>query len=184
MHGFKQRLAAAGGIGCRCAWFSPNDILSTTAGLTMNRWLVSVSIVLAVTAGSVQAAGNADAGKTKSATCLACHGPDGSDTQAVQFDLTATNAYRNLIAFAESDLEKLAFEKDRSVAGECPARRSKLLALLAHDANHQDVLLDKNSLARLVTWMDTYAHRQGSFSPEQEAQLVALRQRYRHLFEE
>ncbi len=44
----------------------------------MNKWLVSVSIVLAMTAGAVQAAGDAAAGKTKSVVCLACHGPDGN----------------------------------------------------------------------------------------------------------
>ena len=49
----------------------------------MKRWLVSVSIVLAVTAGSVQAAGDAEAGKTKSATCMACHGPDGNSANPV-----------------------------------------------------------------------------------------------------
>ena len=49
----------------------------------MNRWLVSVSIALAVTVGSVQAAGNAEAGKTKSATCMACHGPDGNSANPI-----------------------------------------------------------------------------------------------------
>ena len=49
----------------------------------MNRWLVSVSIVLAVTAGGVQAAGDAEAGKTKSATCMACHGPDGNSANPI-----------------------------------------------------------------------------------------------------
>lgn len=44
----------------------------------MNKWLVSVSILLAMTVGTAQAAGDAEAGKTKSATCLACHGPDGN----------------------------------------------------------------------------------------------------------
>lgn len=116
--------------------------------------------------------------------CVACHGPDSGDTKAARFDLTAPNAYQNLIAFAEKDLERLAFEKDRSFVGECPARRSKLLALLAEDGNHRDITLDADSFERLVTWMDTYAHRQGSFSPEQEEQLAALKQRYRHLLEE
>jgi len=116
--------------------------------------------------------------------CVECHGVDAGDTKTASFDLTTPFAYQNLIAFAEKDLEKLAFEKDRSFVGECPARRSKLLALLAEDANHSDIALDENSFERLVTWMDTYAHRQGSFSPEQEKQLAALKQRYRHLLEE
>ncbi|MCG8427694.1 MAG: cytochrome c4 [Chromatiales bacterium] len=49
----------------------------------MNKWLVSVSIVLAFTVTGVQAAGDADAGKTKSATCLACHGPDGNSPNPI-----------------------------------------------------------------------------------------------------
>ncbi|MCP4993731.1 MAG: cytochrome c4 [Gammaproteobacteria bacterium] len=44
----------------------------------MNKWLVSVSIVMALAATGAQAAGNAEEGKVKSATCLACHGPDGN----------------------------------------------------------------------------------------------------------
>ncbi|PLY17263.1 MAG: cytochrome c4 [Sedimenticola sp.] len=49
----------------------------------MNKWLVSVSIVLALTVNGVQAAGDAEAGKTKSATCLACHGPDGNSPNPI-----------------------------------------------------------------------------------------------------
>ena len=44
----------------------------------MNKWLVTASIALALSVAGVQAAGNADAGKTKSAACAACHGPDGN----------------------------------------------------------------------------------------------------------
>jgi len=44
----------------------------------MNKWLVTASIALVLSAAGVQAAGNADAGKTKSAACAACHGPDGN----------------------------------------------------------------------------------------------------------
>lgn len=49
----------------------------------MNKWLVSVSILLAMAVGGAQAAGDAEAGKTKSATCLACHGVDGNSANAV-----------------------------------------------------------------------------------------------------
>lgn len=116
-------------------------------------------------------------------SCVACHRPDGGDPVAARFDLTEANAYLNLITFAEKDLEQLAFEKDESVVGDCPARKSKLTALLANDPVHQDVNLDEDALDRLVTWMDTYAHSQGFFSAEQETELVALKDRYRHLFE-
>jgi hypothetical protein len=117
-------------------------------------------------------------------SCVECHGPGSGDAAAARFDLTEPHAYQNLIAFGEKDLEKLAFEKDQSVVGDCPARRSQLLTLLSEDATHQGIVLDADSIERLVTWMDTYAHRQGHFSPEQEEQLVALKERYRHLLED
>ena len=37
------------------------------------------------------------------------------------------------------------------------------------------VRLDRESLARLVIWMETYGRRQGFFSAEQEAYLAGLR---------
>jgi cytochrome c553 len=45
----------------------------------MNRGLLTAIIVAATLAiaGAAQAAGNAAAGKTKAATCVACHGADG-----------------------------------------------------------------------------------------------------------
>jgi cytochrome c553 len=49
----------------------------------MNKWLVSVSISLALAAAGVQAAGDAAAGKEKSVTCLACHGPDGNSPNPI-----------------------------------------------------------------------------------------------------
>ena len=44
----------------------------------MNKWLVSVSIATVLVTGGVQASGDAAAGKTKSATCAACHAADGN----------------------------------------------------------------------------------------------------------
>ena len=58
----------------------------------MNRWLVSVSMILVLAAGSAQAAGDAEAGKTKSATCVACHGPDGNSANAEWPKLAGQNA--------------------------------------------------------------------------------------------
>jgi hypothetical protein len=115
--------------------------------------------------------------------CVTCHRDGSGDRVAATFDLTDPNAYQNLITFAEKDLEQLAFEKDKSEVGDCPARRSKLLSLLSEDTTHRDIHLDADDLDRLITWMDTYAHSQGFFSLEQERQLVALRDRYRHLLE-
>ncbi len=44
----------------------------------MNKWLLTVSIALAISASGIQAAGNAEVGQTKSVACGACHGPDGN----------------------------------------------------------------------------------------------------------
>jgi cytochrome c553 len=44
----------------------------------MKKWLVTASIALAFTVNFVQAAGNADEGKNKSAVCAGCHGADGN----------------------------------------------------------------------------------------------------------
>ena len=116
-------------------------------------------------------------------SCVSCHKPGAKDEKAARFDLTAAKAYANLIAYAGEDLKKLAFEKDRSIVGECPAQKSKLLALLTDPKGHEDVKLDAESLARLVIWMDLYAQRQGHFSAEQEQRLLALRQQWAGLLE-
>ncbi|MCD6394587.1 MAG: discoidin domain-containing protein [Planctomycetes bacterium] len=113
--------------------------------------------------------------------CIRCHCPKSTDENAHPLDLTAKNAYQNLLTFAENNLEKLAFEKDRSQVGDCPARRSKLLALLTTPTDHQGIRLTKDQYNRLTTWMDTYAQRQGSFSPQQEKELKNLRHQLANL---
>lgn len=95
--------------------------------------------------------------------------------KAARFALTSDHSYQNLLAFADKDLEKLAFERDVSVVGDCVAGDSKLLALLTEQGGHEGVHLDADSLNRLITWMDVYAQKLGSFSPDQERQLYALR---------
>jgi len=107
--------------------------------------------------------------------CVACHKADGDNAEAALFVLTAGKSYDNLLNYADGDLQKLAFEKDRSLVGECPAGKSKLLQLITAKEGHYDVTLDADEFRRLATWMDTYAHRTGSFSPEQEDQLRQLR---------
>jgi hypothetical protein len=116
--------------------------------------------------------------------CVECHRPNSDNNKAAAFDLTADSAYENLISYGDKDLEKLAFEKDRSEIGQCPARQSKLLALLSSQDGHEGVRLDSESLRRLATWMDVYAQRQGSFSEQQEGQLVAFREQMAALLAE
>ena len=116
--------------------------------------------------------------------CTGCHRPDGDDRKAAAFDLTAARSYDSLLSYGGDDLKKLAFEKDSSTVGQCPARMSKLLALLTTGEGHEKVRLDPDSLRRLATWMDTYAHRQGSFSPQQEEELRQLRQKMAEILAE
>jgi hypothetical protein len=109
--------------------------------------------------------------------CVECHRPGAADAKAAAFDLTPEKSYDALIAYADKDLYNLAFERDRSMAGEMPARKSRLLALLREGEGHYKVALDAGDLARLATWMDTYVHRIGHFSDEQEAELDELRRK-------
>jgi cytochrome c553 len=116
--------------------------------------------------------------------CVSCHQAGAEDAEAAKYVLTADAAYSNLLAYADGDLEKLAFEKDRSFAGQGVADNSKLLRLLTADEAHYDVRLSADEFDRLATWMDTYAHRTGSFSAEQEEQLRQFRQQLAHLLDE
>jgi len=49
----------------------------------MNKWLVSVPVVMALAAGAAQAAGDPEAGKQKAAPCAACHGMDGNSPNPI-----------------------------------------------------------------------------------------------------
>ena len=116
--------------------------------------------------------------------CVTCHKPGAQDARAARLDLTAPRAYETLLAFADEDLKKHAFERDRSLPNQVVAGRSRLWNLLTQPGGHGQVTLEADSLARLATWMDTYAQRQGHFSPEQEQQLIALRRDLRPLLVE
>ena len=107
-------------------------------------------------------------------SCVSCHSPGSGSEKAAAFDLTPANSYRSLLSFADKDLEKLAFEKDASIVGQCPASRSRLLEMLTKPEGHEGVRLEPDSFNRLVTWMDVYAQRLGSFSEEQEDELREL----------
>jgi Hydrazine synthase alpha subunit middle domain len=107
--------------------------------------------------------------------CLECHRAGGKDVQAAKLDLASTNAYQALLAFGDADLKKQAFERDRSNPNQAVAANSKLWKLLTQPGGHQKVKLDADSLDRLATWMDTYAQRLGSFSEQQERELLAFR---------
>lgn len=117
-------------------------------------------------------------------SCVQCHQPDSKHWRAHQLDLTDESAYQSLLTFADKDLHKLAFEKDASVVNDCPARKSRLIQVLQESRQHKDLHLSQNDYDRLITWMDTYAHRLGSFSEQQEKRLIAFRHSLKDLFVE
>ncbi len=112
--------------------------------------------------------------------CTNCHSAGG---EAPEYDLTGPKAHGALLAYADGDLQKLVLEKDFSTPGESPSLKSKLLEYLATDDVHGKIVLSRDDRERLYTWMDTYGHTQGSFSPEQEAELIEFKEQYRFLFE-
>ena len=118
------------------------------------------------------------------ARCVSCHKAGVEHAQAAAFDLTPRHSYESLLGYADGDLRKLAFEKDYSEVGDCPSRQSKLLQLVTAEKSHHGVRLQPKELERLTTWMDTYAHRQGSYSPRQEEQLRALKRALGAMLEE
>ena len=110
--------------------------------------------------------------------CVSCHNPKSEDVAAAKFDLTPEHSYQTLTQSGKPSLNELvlsAYRDGISTEGHNPAARSAVLRLLTDPAGHAGVKLDRASLDRLVVWMDTYAQRAGTFSPEQEQELERLR---------
>lgn len=118
------------------------------------------------------------------AQCVRCHNPKSEDVEAAKFDLTPARAYQSLTQSGQPSLNDLvlaAYREGVSTEGHNPAVRSTVMRLLAEPAGHHGVKLDRASLDRFVTWMDTYAQRAGTFSPEQELELERLRRAWTEL---
>jgi hypothetical protein len=113
--------------------------------------------------------------------CVSCHRAGGGDAKAARLDLTPANAYASLLGYG--NLRGLAGERDRSIAGQGVAANSSLLALLGKPGGHEGVRLSQPDLYRLAVWMDIYAQRLGSFSPEQEQDLRKMRQAWAALLQ-
>lgn len=105
--------------------------------------------------------------------CVECHRPGGEDAK---FDLTAAKSYDSLVGFGKPSLRDhigSRYNEGRSIPGACAAMLSPLLRLL--DTGHYDVKLTPDDRDRLITWMDTYAQRLGSFDKQQEERLRRFR---------
>jgi len=112
--------------------------------------------------------------------CVGCHSPQAENKQAAAFDLTAEKSYDSLCNYGQPSLREhvsARYNEGRSIEGACAAATSAVLARIAGPQKHNNVELDDQSLERLIIWMDTYAQKAGSFSPEQEEQLSELRKR-------
>lgn len=111
--------------------------------------------------------------------CVRCHQ---TDTEGAKTDLTAAKAYETLVGYGERNLRAHVWTRHRqgfSTPGACGAKSSSLMKLLKK--GHYQVKLSRADMDRLITWMDTYAQRTGSFSPDQQRRLRDLRMRMARL---
>jgi len=115
--------------------------------------------------------------------CVSCHRKEVPVALSANLDLVGSSSWSNLVSFAGEDLKKLAFERDRSVAGEGVASQSVLWRLLHTPGGHHGVELTAEELSRFATWMDTYAQVAGHFSAAQEQELIAFRTQWYALME-
>lgn len=83
-----------------------------------------VAVATLVAAGNATAAGDAAAGKSKAATCAACHGPDGNSTNPLWPNLAGQHA-----AYLEKQMK--AFK-----SGE---RKDPLMSPMAAPLSDQDI---------------------------------------------
>lgn len=116
--------------------------------------------------------------------CVECHSPTAKDERARSLALTPDRAYETLVNYGKPSLAehvRARYGQGRSQEGACAAATSPLLALHTGPKDHHGVSLAADDTQRLIVWMDTYAQRAGSFSPDQERRLEDLRQRSRDL---
>lgn len=114
--------------------------------------------------------------------CVRCHRPGGKDPK---FDLTAEKSYGALTGYGQPSLRNhvvARFRQGRSTPGGCVSAMSPLLKLVSK--GHYDVQLNTDERDRLITWMDTYAQRSGSFSKQQEWQLREFRRKVSALLDD
>jgi cytochrome c553 len=105
--------------------------------------------------------------------CVRCHQPN---TEGAKFDLTAEVSYDTLVQYGSPSLKDhvvARYQEGHSTAGACAARQNPLWKIL--EKGHFDTQLSSGDRERLVTWMDTYAQRLGSFDPGQEQRLHQLK---------
>ena len=107
--------------------------------------------------------------------CVRCHKSGGDAKAVAKLDLTPAKSYEALLAYGKlKEYIRRHYLAGRSTVGAGASLASPLLAHLAK--GHKNVKLSAEDNERLITWLDTYAQRQGHFSDEQEQRLVELRE--------
>ncbi|MBT7298846.1 MAG: hypothetical protein HN849_05010, partial [Victivallales bacterium] len=114
--------------------------------------------------------------------CIGCHAPNSGTPKAAKIALASPASWDTLIGYADGDLKRLVFERDASPVGNGPSLDSKLIRHLQTHPGHKRIKLLASDWRRIYAWMDTYAHRQGCFSAQQEKDLLAWRETIRELF--
>jgi hypothetical protein len=107
--------------------------------------------------------------------CVSCHRPR---TAGAHFDLTPAQAYQSLVNFGNPSLSahvRARYQEGRSLPGAGAANTNPLIPLL--DKGHHQVRLGPQDWNRLISWMDCYGQRLGSFDQAQEEELHDLRRR-------
>jgi hydrazine synthase alpha subunit-like protein/F5/8 type C domain-containing protein len=113
-------------------------------------------------------------------SCVGCHGPDG---EGREFALVPEKSYDSLVSYGKPSLRDhvlACYSTGRSQAGAGAAQTSALAQLLRQ--GHYQVELSPDDWERLVTWMDTYGQRRGSFDQAQEERLRELKRRMAAIF--
>lgn len=126
--------------------------------------------------------------------CAGCHSPFAQNfpagltaaekKKARDFSLLPADSYARLLEWNGRELFHLVYEKDVSVAGDVPARKSGLMKIFAGETPHYGVKLAPAERYAVAVWMDTYAHRIGAFSAQQEEELAAFREKMRAILSE
>ncbi len=112
--------------------------------------------------------------------CVSCHNPRGQNEHAAVFNLTSGDVYDRLCDVGPPSLRSHVNGRYRtgySTEGQCAAAASFLINKLLRPGGHHGVVLDREDRERLIVWLDAYGQRLGSFSDEQERDLLNLRQR-------
>ncbi len=116
--------------------------------------------------------------------CISCHSEKGKEPDARKFNLTAKHSYESLTRYGKPSIYDHVWQRYRqgaSVEGKCSAATSQLLKKITAPNGHHDIKLDSDSMERLITWLDNYGQKLGSFDEKQEQQLIELKQKYKHL---